>query len=137
MIDTFKDKVLRLVSAPEICDGIEIVAMSVTIEMLTTTHMSGSGSNREAKYEVDIVGSVLAACKSTLLERLGEFINAQVVWIKQCKEDPKKSGVLLPFAKFPAFVDQILEFAGDKVNINIIFCPCVVICNTFIFFLAI
>lgn len=155
LFDHFREKILRLVNNPEYSDGIEIIAMLVTVDMLlgihrtpitnSTSNTTGTSSlslpsttatttvrfednnsagnntsttnNANTGYEVDMVGSLLLASKSILQERLNEFVNNQVLWIKQCKEDPKRSTILLPFSKFPAFIDQIKEFSGDKVGV--------------------
>jgi hypothetical protein len=150
LFEQFREKILRLVTQTEYSDGVELIPMLITTEMLFGNHHNttvvstsasllsqGPGSppsaittmkaikeedtsqpqpsGSESSYEVDLVGSLLGACKSILQDRLNEFVSNQIAWINQCKEDPKKSIVLLPFAKFPAFVDQIKELAGDKV----------------------
>jgi hypothetical protein len=147
LFEQFREKILRLVTQTEYSEGVEIIPMLITTDMLfgnhhhsshapsSTVSSPGSGlgpagfSSKSLKdddtpptpagecsaYEVDLVGSLLGACKSILQDRLNEFVSQQIAWINQCKEDPKKSIILLPFAKFPAFVDQIKELAGDKV----------------------
>jgi hypothetical protein len=150
LFEQFRERILRLVNNSEYSDGVEIIPMLITTEMLvgnhhaiasghstamtptTATSISSTPSttlspvdeessptpvSNAAIYEVDMVGTLLGACKSILQDRLNEFVRSQIAWIHQCREDPKKSIVLLPFAKFPAFVDQMKELSGDKVPV--------------------
>jgi hypothetical protein len=127
----FKEKVMRLVTVSDYADGIEIVAMMATVDMLITNHQqcmlekhvasTSTADVDERKGRVptdvplDIIGSLLESARNVLQSRVSEFLTSQVAWIKHSHEETKRSTVLLPIVKFPAFIDQLKEFAGDKV----------------------
>ena len=147
----FKEKVMRLVTSAEYADGIEIVAMLVTVDMLIANHeqckleKSAVAQTRNPSGGVpfgrtkggvslapDIIGSLLESARNILENRLTEFLTAQIAWIKHTHEETKRSTVLIPFLKFPAFIDQLKEFAGDKVGyliVGLAAAVCVFICT--------
>mmetsp|Transcript_16821 Transcript_16821/g.25292 ORF Transcript_16821/g.25292 Transcript_16821/m.25292 type:complete len:994 (+) Transcript_16821:71-3052(+) len=115
LFEYFRDKMMKLVTGNDYADGIEVVAMQVTISMLVDRHQQHSSvvsSSEESSF--DLIESLLFNARATLQDRLQEFCTAQIAWIRQSKEDPKKTSVLMPFLRFPAFVDQMKEFSGDK-----------------------
>lgn len=128
----FKERIMKLVMSNEFVDGIEIVAMRATVDMLIASHEQcvheketsrdkrvAFSSRSGSAFTLDVIGTLLDSAKNVLQSRVNEFLVSQVAWIKHCNEDIKRTTVLTPFLKFPAFIDQLKEFSGDKVLFTI------------------
>ena len=125
---TYKDKLLKLASSPEYADGVELFGMLVTVQMLLNQRLLPQSypetenlsiwniSMEEVNLQWDFVEESLLECKKLLSSRLDNFVQSQIAWFQEKKVDHKKTGVLSPFARFPAFIDQVMVFAGKKVN---------------------
>lgn len=136
----FKEKLIKLVTNAEYIDGVEIIAMLVTVHMMLSHRITSAAFASSAEAEnlstrniidkksepsegaYDYMEDVLLECKKVLSDRLGDFLAAQFAWFREKKMDQKKTGVFSPVSRFPAFVDQIMAFAGSKVNMS---CFCV------------
>lgn len=130
LFHVFREKLLKLISSTDYTDGIEIVAMLVTVHMLLSQrHSLPSSSEKEKEYlliysisteelnvDWDYMEEVLLECKRVLTDRLDEYVASQLAWFRDKKIDPKKTGVFSPIARFPAFIDQIMAFGGVKVS---------------------
>jgi hypothetical protein len=57
----------------------------------------------ESEYLSGIITSIQAHVKLLF----NTFIDAEIEWLNSLRPSPKRCGVLLPFAKFPAFIDRI------------------------------
>lgn len=108
---------LKLAQSSEHVDGLEIVALLVMLDMTSWAiicHADMAGGN-EDDAAWNYVLSMILDVKTILTRRHTEFMTSQIAWIHQQRADPKKGGILLPFVKFPALMDQFVEIAADKV----------------------
>lgn len=137
-----KEKLLKLVSSTEYTDGVEIIAMLVTVHMMIAHRTSfpvqsenlkiWNISMDEIELDWDFMEEMLIECKAVLSQRLDAFVASQLVAFRERKIDPKKTGVFSPVARFPAFIDQLIVFSGSKVTTDLINLNAVVLLLTFI-----
>jgi hypothetical protein len=116
------------VSSPEYTDGIEIVAMLVTVHMMLAHRLTPSAyvetenlsiwniSMEDFHPEWDFMEGVLLECRELLSGRLDQFVASQLAGLRDKKIDQKKTGVFSPVSRFPAFIDQLMVFSGSKVS---------------------
>lgn len=64
---------------------------------------------------------VLDTLRNALLARIHQFVNEQIVWINAQKYDPKSPAVLVPFAKFPTLIVQVMEMTNGMVRTAFVF----------------
>mgnify|MGYP003384903488 FL=1 len=126
----FREKMLKLVTSTDYTDGIEVVAMLVTVHMMLSHRLpppipsevemeslaQWQISTDDFEPEWDFMEEVLLECKTILTARLDEFVSSQLAWFREKKIDPKKTGVFSPISRFPAFMDQLMVFTGSKVS---------------------
>ncbi len=111
-------------------DGAEVVAMLTVLHQFTAqyadmspfapepavAHGEHDAEAVDAAPTVLYLSKALLQFKLVLLQRLSGFVGEQVAWIHAQRSDPKLAAVLTPFAKFPAFVAQVLEMTGGLVS---------------------
>lgn len=134
MFASFKDKLLKFVGSSDTFEGVEVVAAMTTVEMMgsmgryrtssmeSTRDSADAVAGAETSSTAVFVSSCLWDMKEILVKQLAEFTASQVTWIYQQKGDPKKPIVLLPVAKFPSLIDQVLELSGNQVHTSVVSC---------------
>ena len=132
MFHVFREKTLKLVSSADYTDGIEIVAMLVTINMMIAQRITTASwyetenlsnwniSMEEFTPNWDYLEEILLECKKILTTRLDDYVSSQVANFREKKVDQKKICVLSPVSRFPYFIDQMQVFSGSKVSYNVI-----------------
>ena len=66
------------------------------------------GTAKAPKYFISLILKI----RDKLASKIGAFVQCQIAWLKQQKGDPKRPGVMLPFIKFPSFLDSLQELFG-------------------------
>ncbi len=116
---SFRERVLKLAGSSDgHITGLDIASSLVLLHALlwiVQSQQHSEGAPRSSSDAAQFLVSLLTDVKLILVRRFGEFLLSEVAWIQQCRGDPKKAVVMLPFLKFPAFVDQLKEITGDKV----------------------
>ena len=144
LFSTLNSKLQKLCNLPvaEI-DGMELLGILAVLQQYLTDHFKPKTSSldalpvlsnderdkdRERDRERDVsvkteepstyLVVMLQELRVSLLAKLQIYIADQIAWILAQKSDPKKSGVLVPVAKFSSFVRQVLEMTGGQVRIR-------------------
>ena len=136
LFSTLNSKLQKLCNLPvaEI-DGMELLGILAVLQQYLTDHFKPktpsldalpalSSDERDKEREVSVKAEepstylvvMLQELRVSLLAKLQVYIADQIAWILAQKSDPKKSGVLVPVAKFPSFVRQVLEMTGGQVR---------------------
>jgi hypothetical protein len=121
-------------------DGMELLGILAVVQQYMTDHLTPKPqieNNRETNTKSEepsaFLTTMLQELRISLLSKLKTYIADQVAWILVQKGDPKKAGVLVPVAKFPSFVRQVLEMTGGQVRYT---GCCVFVRALFAFFLS-
>ena len=140
LFSTLNSKLQKLCNLPvaEI-DGMELLGILAVLQQYLTDHfkpkapsldalpvISNDETDKDRERERDLsvkaeepstyLVVMLQELRVSLLAKLQIYIADQIAWILAQKSDPKKSGVLVPVAKFPSFVRQVLEMTGGQVR---------------------
>ena len=109
-------------------DGMELLGILAVVQQYMTDHSTpksqienttketNSNTNSRTEESSAFLTTMLQELRVSLLSRLKTYMADQIAWILLQKGDPKKAGVLVPVAKFPSFVRQVLEMTGGQVR---------------------
>jgi hypothetical protein len=104
-------------------DGMELLGILAVVQQYMTDHLTPKPqieNNKEINTKSEepsaFLTTMLQELRISLLSKLKTYMADQIAWILIQKGDPKKAGVLVPVAKFPSFVRQVLEMTGGQVR---------------------
>ena len=115
-------------------DGMELLGILAVVQQYMTDHMTPKPqienntkeTNSRSEEPSAFLTTMLQELRLSLLAKLKTYMADQIAWILVQKGDPKKAGVMVPVAKFPSFVRQVLEMTGGQVRYqHCIVCACV------------